>query len=438
MTTILGGALALTLPLAAQPAYADLEVPVDVMNGTFARPRVADTPGELKWDGETPFGWDGGEPKEVGAAGVDGGGTVSAAAAGRNDGRQAANLHRGREVRSISTRLWEVRKGAQVQIAWEDSPSTYYKRDGWSSERCADNQVGREQTYEFSWGPRSDQKQAFSTKELPGPGEANWDSAKRSRTFTATEDQQRITFTSTTEDSENYFCGPMLANVRASQDPASYDAGVSRTALPPARAYKGNNREKDLASAVSTCTEGARKCTFEVYPWSAHPYFDVARTVDEAAINCTRNAITDRRDIVIRASEYNSLGQNKPTGYQLVKDYKEMLPLIATGFEEYAKYPYSWGNDERKRQITLSIQPGEVTWLELQAARERFEGMFTEIVDTTSNSNVEKERKRLFATFDGPSTGRPDRLYQRSGPLNPVELLKCDKTRPTAITPDNR
>ncbi|MEU7133350.1 hypothetical protein [Streptomyces sp. NPDC046261] len=413
----LGCALAFLLPLGtAHAAREPREVGVAVVNGDFARP-TSDSPG---WDWATPWGWDGGEGKP------DGGGTVPASLARRGDKQQAANLHRNTN-RSLSTRLWDVRAGAEVELTWEDSPST--------NGLCPAGQVGKAQSYSLLTGSGDGRKKEdFQTEKLPGLRQSQW--AGRSVTFKATEDEPRITFVSTTppdsQTSDN--CGPMLAKVRATQDPARYDTQPEKTALPPARAYQGNNRTS-VNDALSTCKTGRTACAFEIYPWATRPYYDRAQVIDEAYINCSRNAITDKRDVQFKPGGYNSLPVTA-RDFALT-DYQPFRDLVAEEFENYSKYPWVWSTD-RTRQIAWNIQPGEVSWVEVQVARERAEGKFTQIVNEKVDSNYETSRYRMFVTFDTPSKGRSDRLYQRSGPLTPDELAKCSRTRPTAITPDNR
>ncbi len=219
----------------------------------------------------------------------------------------------------------------------------------------------------------------------------------------------------------------MLANVRASQDPARPATVSGRTTLPEARAFRGNNLEGTVHDALSLCKRGGAACSFTIHPWATRPYFDAAQVVGDASANCGRHAIGDRRTVTVELPGHNNLVGRA----ELAKEeYKPLRELVGDGFEHYAGHSWSWDGG-RSRNVAWNVEPGEVSWIELQAARERAEGLFTQLVDENSRTDHEAGRYRLFAAFDTPSRGRSDRLYQRSGPLTPDASAACAKLRPT-------
>ncbi|WP_338932694.1 hypothetical protein WEB32_30175 [Streptomyces netropsis] len=210
VAAILGGALTLTLPLAAQMAHADQKVLVTVANGYFTQPEL----GGARWDGATPAHWEGD------------GRTVSREAAQHPGEIQAATLG------ALSTTLRDVKAGARMTVLYEVSPTT---RPGCSAD-----------AREFTIGVGS-LKADRTTERAPGDRKPNW--KEQSFPFTAKENAPTVTFAGKGDAA----CGPMLANVRAYRDDPPGDADPCAGDKPGTAC--GGAREKDPCKT----SEGSEK-----------------------------------------------------------------------------------------------------------------------------------------------------------------------------------
>ncbi|MCE0445156.1 hypothetical protein LT493_08900 [Streptomyces tricolor] len=102
--------------------------------------------------------------------------------------------------------------------------------------------------------------------------------------------------------------------------------------------------------------------------------------------------------------------------------FENIATQIAAGFtradgnplEMATNNPLLFGRTEQ-RNLSVTVQPGEVSWIEVQAARERIAGS---LIHDSKN-----ERMDVFA--DLPSGSLGDRFYQRTGPMSKVELSRC-------------
>ncbi len=208
------------------------------------------------------------------------------------------------------------------------------------------------------------------------------------------------------------------------------------------------------------CLAGARTCRFEKDERYSYRYYDRPRMVGQAYINCTRNALTDERPVHCEELPYDNITQffarNKddkqkpqqpgPQGLQqqkipqqshqtdLREEHKNIAAQIAAGFtradgnpsERETNNPLPYGRKEQ-RTVSVTVQPGEVSWIEVQGARERLAGA---LIHESKN-----ERMDVFA--DVPSGSLGDRMYQRTGPMSKIELSRCADARDNARTPDN-
>ncbi|MEV0450365.1 hypothetical protein [Streptomyces sp. NPDC050600] len=414
-------AAGLLFPAALAAPYAAAEAPspqtVTVLNGDFADP-------VMKGDGPTTVAldsWDGRNQR------------YSPSASGRTDTAHGVALEK--QGNSLSQRLRGVRTGAEVTVSYEDSPAV--------SKECNGSDVvdGQPYTVEGSGGS----VQAVTTagdpdrvKGTPGPG--RW--SKRTYTFVAGENEPLLTFASKVTDSKTHVtCTPMIARIRAVEVPVPLDRTVDKTALGTAEAYKGNERQTTLHNAAAACN-GESACVFRPDMRMSFRYYDRARVVGEAFVNCTRNTLEHTRVVSFSERAYDSISQTYaaaglplndvaklPTSGDRTEDEKRikerpMAGQFSLAYEKGWQRAWQWFGGE-ERTVVERIQPGEVSWIELQPSRERVEGWFLS----------KKDDYRLHAVIDGPSRGVPDRLLQRTGPMAEAEKQRCTAARPMTTTP---
>ncbi|MFI6152961.1 hypothetical protein ACIBCA_09735 [Kitasatospora sp. NPDC051170] len=414
---VLGCALSAALALAAPPARAADTVDVPVLNGTFAQPVAPDNgtaAGHTDWSPE------------------NNGVVFGKALAQHPSGYQAASLNWNGAALVLRTRLWGVRNGSHVTLTWDDSPGV--------DRRCTAEQLKDGQTYNVALiAPGNPPDPQVTTKGSDTVGTANWTTG-RSFEFTAPEDNPMVSFESA-EKRDSLSCGPLITNVGAKQTPAPVDQRIRKEQLPGPKAYKGNE-PLEPGVAVDDCEGNAGNCVFTVDKQYSYPYYGQTRIVGEVYINCTRNAVVDDRKLEVTEPPYDNLTQYYalkgaplvPSRSDISVSRPNLAAQAAAGYSAAGgnsaavatSQPLTWSRTTAKG-LNPTIQPGEMSWIEVQPARERVVGSFT-------NS---RNKYRLDATFDVPSTAMPDRYYQRSGPLTETELKRCGSARPTADTPDN-
>ncbi|WP_159400296.1 hypothetical protein [Streptomyces sp. XY431] len=409
--------LALVAAPAAPPARAADTVDVQVPNGTFAQPVAPDNgtaAGHTDWS-----------PDNTGVV-------FGRALAQHPRGYQAASLNWNGTALTMRTRLWGVRAGSQVTLTWDDSPGV--------DRRCTPEQLKDGQTYNVSLitaGPAPDP--VVTTRGTDTVGTANWTSG-RVFEFTATEDNPMVSFDSA-EQRDSLSCGPLITNVTAKQTPAPVDQKVRKEQLPGPKAYRGND-PLEPGVAVDDCEGSAANCVFTVDNRYSYQYYGQTRIIGEVYINCTRNAVVDDRRMENTEPSYDNLTQYYalkgaplvPSRSDISQSRPNLAAQAAAGFSTAGgnsaavntNNPLTWSRTTTK-QLNPTIQPGEMSWIEVQPARERVAGSFTNA----------RNKYRLDAVFDVPSASLPDRYYQRSGPLTETELQRCGSVRPTAGTPDN-
>ncbi|WP_416969635.1 hypothetical protein [Streptomyces sp. 4F14] len=406
-------ALAAPCPAVAAPA----EQPVPVLNGDFAEPA-------MKGDGPTTVGidnWTGANQR------------YSPAASGRTDGSHGVALQK--DGNTLSQRLRGVRNGAQVTVSYEDSPAV--------SKEClpADVADGQAYTVEASGGavqPVTTAKDPDRVKGTPGSG--RW--TVRTYTFTASENDPLLTFTSRVANSKAHItCSPMVARIRAVEVPPAVDQTVDRMSLGTSEAFKGNEKEKSLHNALAACN-GENACEFRPDRRTSFRYYGRSRVIGEAFVNCTRNTLEHTRVLSFAERSHDSVAQTYadaglsleevarlPTSGDRTEDEKRvtsrpMATQFALAYEKAWKRPWQWFSSDQ-RTVVERIQPGEVSWVELQPARERVEGWFAS----------KKDDYRVHVVVDGPSRAVPDRLLQRTGPMADAEKQRCMAARPMTTTP---
>ncbi|MGW8765261.1 hypothetical protein ACWGN5_22440 [Streptomyces sp. NPDC055815] len=414
------GAAGLLLPV-APVSYATQAAPaeqdVTVLNGDFADP-------VMKGDGPTTVGldhWTGLNQR------------YSPAASGRTDASHGVALQK--DGNTLRQRLRGVRAGAKVTVAYEDSPAV--------SKECTGEQVADGQPYAVSGsgGPVQEVTTAGDPGRVKGtPGKGRW--TGRAYVFTAGENEPVLTFTSRVTDSRTHVtCSPMIARIRAVEVPPAVDKTVDKTRLGTSEAYKGNERESSLHNAAAACN-GENACTFRPDARTSFRYYDKARVVGEAYVNCTRNTLEHSRVLSYSERSHDSIAQTYadaglalpevarlPTSGDPVEDAKRikerpMATQFSQAYEKGWQRAWQWFSSDQ-RTVVERIQPGEVSWVELQPSRERVEGWFVS----------KKDDYRLHAVVDGPSRAVPDRLLQRTGPMSEAEKQRCAAARPMTTTP---
>ncbi|KJS53686.1 hypothetical protein VM98_23740 [Streptomyces rubellomurinus subsp. indigoferus] len=402
---------------AAPPAHAADTVAVQVLNGTFAQPVAPDNgtaAGHTDWSPE------------------NNGVVFGKALAQHPQGYQAASLNWNGSPLVLRTRLWGVKAGSHVTLSWDDSPGV--------DRRCTAEQLKDGQTYNVALiapGPVPDPQ--ITTKGTDTVGTANWTTG-RSFGFDAPEDNPMVSFESA-ERRDSLSCGPLITNVTAAQTPVPVDQKVRKEQLPPPKGYKGNE-PLEPGVVVDDCEGAAANCTFTVDKGSSYQYYGQTRIVGEVYLNCSRNAIVDDRKITVTEPPYDSLTQYYalkgtplvPSRSDISQSRPNLAGQAAAGFSAAGgnpaavstTNPLTWSRTSTKG-LNPTIQPGEVSWIEVQPARERVAGTFTNA----------RNKYRLDAVFDVPATSLPDRYFQRTGPFTDVELQRCAAARPTAGTPDN-
>ncbi|MEV7193708.1 hypothetical protein AB0N81_18155 [Streptomyces sp. NPDC093510] len=436
LSALLGGSLVLsTLPGAAFAAEA---VGARIENPDLASPTVsAGTVQKVapnKWDGKNTQ-------------------LFSASRAGHGGGLQAASLSDG-SAGTLSTRLWRVQKGSTVTVTWDDSPSPLTN--------CGTDDPKKGQEYRVSVAGEGNSAQTVTT-ETTTASKPHWHEG-RSYSFTAAENNPRISWAYQKASA----CGPLVTRFHATQDPAPVPYDLKKARLPMPQAYQGREPVEPRI-VIQDCLGGPRTCHFEKDDRYSYRYYDRPRMVGQAYINCTRNAITDQRPVNWEELPYDNVTQYfsqrkndqqtpqqqtpqpQPPGPQglqqqqqsapqqphqtdVRKGYENIATQIAAGFTRADGNPLEMGTNNpllygRKEQRTASVtvQPGEVSWIEVQAARERIAG--------TLIHDSKNERMDVFA--DLPSGSFGDRFYQRTGPMSKVELTRCGDARDNARTPDN-
>ncbi|MFB7909471.1 MULTISPECIES: hypothetical protein [unclassified Kitasatospora] len=231
LAVTLGGTIALATPT---PAGAVDTEPVVVVNGTFSSPTV---PAGQSF-GSTVDGW-------------SGTGLASAARAEHPRNYQAALTARGNAAVPLSTRLRGVRTGATVTLSWDDNP-----------DKCVAQGVAR-RPYTVTVAGDANTPGSFTTNDPNG--KANW-FLGRTYSFTTAEDDPKITFTSTS--TENVGCGPLIANVAATQTaPPLGPPQPSKANDPCAGDAKDSPSCKDVADnkqQISKCPPSNKDCLASV------------------------------------------------------------------------------------------------------------------------------------------------------------------------------
>ncbi|MFG2231430.1 hypothetical protein ACGFNX_15710 [Streptomyces sp. NPDC048723] len=357
----------------------------------------------------------------------------SPSASGRADG--AAGVGLSKSGNTLRHRLRGVRTGSKVTVTYEDSPAV--------AQECTRDEVadGQPYTVQGSGGPVREMRTAPDPDRTKGtPGRGRW--SERTYEFIADENEPVLTFTSRIASAASQVpCSPMVTRIRAVEVPPPVDKTVDKYALGAAEAYKDNEREALLTVAVSNCN-GDNICTFRPDPRYSFRYYDRARVIGEAFVNCTRNALEHSRVLSYTERGHDSISQTYaaanlllepaarlPTTGDRTEDKRRLADShlarqLALGYEIAWQRPFQWFSSDQ-RTVVEKIQPGEVSWVELQPSRERVEGWFVN----------KRDDYRLHAVVDAPSRAVPDRIFQRTGPMAEAEKQRCAAARPMTTTP---
>ncbi|WP_438297158.1 hypothetical protein [Streptomyces sp. HUAS TT7] len=155
--------------------------------------------------------------------------------------------------------------------------------------------------------------------------------------------------------------------------------------------------------------EGTWKVTFSLDASEPSQYYAPARMVGEPYLNCTRNPMTHQRPLELPSTS--------------------SAEFTAAGKPSTARQPTSlkWTPPTLRRSISEPVQPGESSWIEFQESRAKGTGTFT-ITDEAGSKLV------ITGTFDCPDSTKPDRTYQRTGPLTATEIKRCQEERKNAAS----
>ncbi|MGW4640895.1 hypothetical protein ACWEN6_20350 [Sphaerisporangium sp. NPDC004334] len=411
--------LSLAVSATAHTSHADTAgtQPVGVINGDFTLPAFPG--GNVNW--AAVQGWSVGSTSGSGTA--SGVGRYAGTQSGHPDGQVAVMLRFPTANYGFKQRLRGVRAGAQVTVTFDDSPGI--------AAACTPAAVAQGQPYtiEGAGGQPSERTTAPDPdKKLNTLGKGVW-RLGQTFTFTASEHEPLLTFTSQVPNSANANgnCGPMIANVRAVQVPPPVDKTISKTALPPSQAFYGNDN-RPVTEAVNYCNSTPDKCTFTPDKAYSYAYYEPAQLNGDTYINCTRNALTRTRPVPFTGRSYGDL----PTAAALPgatsnggTTTSNMSQQFAAGTATPPWTTSATGN------ITEILQPSEASWIETQAGRRRTEGWFKSN-PTPADPNTDW---RLYTVLDYPATELSDRVYQRTGPMTASEKQRCQSDRPTASTP---
>ncbi|MGW2612948.1 hypothetical protein ACWC4A_53205 [Streptomyces mirabilis] len=366
-------------------------VQVAVINGDFSQPAFTadtDTSQVKGWTIRYPYRYSG-------------------TSSGHPDKAPAILLrNRNTDDHTVSQRLRGVRAGAEVTVTFDDG-------FGGTASNCPSDQLTQGQP--FTVQAEGGARQEFRTE----PKDRGWHLG-REYTFRTSVHEPLITFAST-RSAGSWNCGPLLARVRATQMPPLVDKSVTKDRLPESVAYIGNDTAS-TKTVADYCATGAQACVFHPEEAYSYRYYDTARTVGETYINCTRNTLKQDRPVAYGDQTLDSLSQS--AGIDRLANTQDNLRQQFT-----RGTAWRWSSTSN-RKITEAIEPGEVSWIEAQAGRQRTEGWF---VSTGDNPD---QQYRLHVTVDGPSLSLSDRIYQRTGPMTTAEKQRCRAERPSDTTPN--
>ncbi|MEV7416988.1 hypothetical protein [Streptomyces sp. NPDC089919] len=445
---LLGSAMALSLGITTCGSYAPAHaagedwVPITIRNGNFSKEAAGTAVSKIApefWVNEFDDGTVSANPTWL----------VPATKAKHPKWLQAVGLNGDTGAQTVQTRLWGVRDKTTVELKFDAAPSTS-DVDPSCTGAAAPYKVGPTGT-------------AFTT---PASG---W--RTETVTFTAVGDHPKISFTSTGGANK---CGALITNVTARVDRNTFtkpNQFIKRNDL-PWTAYKAlvlTPVDWNTANSPNQFCSGSAvgDCYFVVDPSRTYKYFAENRILGNAYLNCTRNAITDKRTVSwteegfdpfnqeanrvktsIAQSKENKGGDDYDLGRETTSsttvDYLVRFKAVEAGYQRNDLNP-NQANTETpltsprttSQDITVTVQPGEASWIEVQPARERIAGVYSGNLGAKAGAGQVRSWISIDTMLDFPSSKAPDRAYQRTGPLTETERKHCMTERPLLVTPDN-
>ncbi|MFE3073559.1 hypothetical protein [Streptomyces sp. NPDC059247] len=149
--------------------------------------------------------------------------------------------------------------------------------------------------------------------------------------------------------------------------------------------------------------KGTWPVTFSLETSEATAAYSPARAATETYVNGTRNAVSNSR----------------PVNFA----FASSAAFTAAGEPSAARQPTSltW-TTKSQRTISETVQPGEVSWVEVQEHRATGSGAFT-IVDESGNKLV------ITGTFDSTHSDGRHRVMQRTAPMTEAEMKRAAEAR---------
>ncbi|MFJ7200006.1 MULTISPECIES: hypothetical protein [unclassified Streptomyces] len=152
---------------------------------------------------------------------------------------------------------------------------------------------------------------------------------------------------------------PLAPQPASAAAPAPIDRSIPETDLPATQAFL----DRKPADKGST----------------SH-YYDRAHVAGEALANCTRNTLEHPRALRYQGDAFDNVGQTRAGLFaRPVLARSENTGAMSHQFETaLTQTDGAWNRTKSAvRNVTERIQPGDVSWIEVQPARHRVYGSFT-------------------------------------------------------------
>lgn len=228
-----------------------------------------------------------------------------------------------------------------------------------------------------------------------------------------------LTFAST-RSTGSWNCGPLIARVRATDLPPPVDKSVLKERLPEPVAYIGNDAASPKTVA-DQCATGAQACVFRPDTEYSYRYYDLARTVGETYINCTRNTVQQDRPVAYGDQTLDSLSQRA--------SIDRLTNPRTTCASSSPAAPPGAGRPPRNARSPKPSNPAR-----RPGSRPRPRASAPK-----AGSSAPQTTPTGSTACTSPSTALlslPDRIYQRTGPMTTAEKQRCRADRPSDTTPN--
>ncbi|MFH8489440.1 hypothetical protein [Streptomyces longisporoflavus] len=208
--------------------------------------------------------------------------------------------------------------------------------------------------------------------------------------------------------------------------PPPVDKTIPKTALPAAAASL-DEKDADLGEAVAYCQHSPDACTFTA-DRRTYSYYEKARTVGEAYVNCTRGTLERERSVTFRDDAFDSVNQAQDGLFpHRTLAHPKATSAMAEQFErgmESSSGKWTWTRTE-KSNVEVDIKPGQASWVEVQPARKRVYGSFRA-------TGPDAPPFQIDVIVDSPAATPSSRVYQRTGPMSSAEKQRCMSDRRAA------